>query len=216
MSRFDDLAARLVAVEAKLAVLAGYGANSDVPGSLDEIEARLTLVEVTVDHLASTKTQEHIDAIVAAPADAAPVAVEDVVALSPSADVPAAAELVCEVVQAQVEAEPVEHAEVAEVIAAAVQAVIQAEPEVVAEPEAITAAILEAVAELPAPAPEAVEAAVAAVAEVIAIVTGVEEVAPEVTEQISSAVAAESDPVLDAVEGRLDSVEAKVDALLGK
>ena len=37
MSRFDELAARLVAVEAKVAVLAGYGANSDVPGSLDEI-----------------------------------------------------------------------------------------------------------------------------------------------------------------------------------
>ena len=216
MSRFDDLAARLVAVEAKLAVLAGYGANSDVPGSLDEIEARLTLVEVTVDHLASTKTQEHIDAIVAAPADAAPVAVEDVVALSASADVPQAAEVVADVVQAQVEAEPIEHAEVADIVATAVQTVIQAEPEVVTDPVAITAAIVDAVAELPAPAPEVVEAAVAAVAEVIAIDTGVEEVAPEVTEQISSAVAAESDPVLDAVEGRLDTVEAKVDALLGK
>jgi hypothetical protein len=136
MSRFDDLAARLVAVEAKLAVLAGYGANSDVPGSLDEIEARLTLVEVTVDHLASTKTQEHIDAIVAAPADAAPVAVEEVVALSASADVPEAAAVVEDVVQAQVEAEPVEHAEVAEVIAVAVQTVIHAEPEVVTVPEA--------------------------------------------------------------------------------
>jgi hypothetical protein len=216
MSRFDELAARLVAVEAKVAVLAGYGANSDVPGSLDEIEARLGLVECTVGLLVTTKTQEHIDAIVAAPADAAPVAVEDVVALSASADVPEAAEVVADVVQAQVEAEPVEHAEVAEVIAVAVQTVVHAEPEVVTVPEAITAAILEAVAELPAPAPEAVEAAVAAVAEVIAIVTGVDEVAPEVTEQISSAVSAQADPVLDAVEGRLDTVEAKVDTLLGK
>ena len=215
MSRFDDLAARLVAVEAKLAALTGTAVNQS-PADIDELDARLSLVEAQVDALVSAKTQEHIDAIVAAPADAAPVAVEDVVALSPSADVPAAAELVWEVVQAQVEADPVEHAEVAEVIAVAVQTVIHAEPEVVTVPEAITAAILEAVAELPAPAPEAVEAAVAAVAEIIAIATGVEEVAPEVTEQISSAVAAQSDPVLDAVEGRLDTVEAKVDALLGK
>jgi len=149
--RFEDLAVRLVAVETKLATLTGVVANSDVPTALEELDARLTLVEVTVDHLVAEKTQQHIDTIVAAPADAAPVAVEDVVALSPSVDTPAAAEIVADVVASQIEADQVEHLEVAEIIAAAVFAVVVAEPEVVIDPVSITDAIVAAVADAPLP-----------------------------------------------------------------
>ena len=51
----------------------------------------------------------------------------------------------------------------------------------------------------------------AAVAEVVANATNVEEVAPEVKEQIADAVAA--DPELDALNERLTKVEEKVGTL---
>jgi len=213
--RFEDLAVRLVAVEAKLTTLTGISANSDIPTALEELDARLTLVEVTVGHLVTVQTQEHIEAIIAAPADAAPVAVEDVVALSASADVPAAADIVADVVNAQVETVAVENTEVAAIIAAAVAAVVAADPEVVTDPVAITAAITEAVAEMPAPAPEVAAEAGAAVAEIIAAATG-EVVAPEVHAEIAAAVAAKADPALDAIEERLNVAESKVNSLLGK
>jgi len=214
--RLEDLAIRLVAVEAKLASLAGYGANPDIASSLEELNARLTLVEVTVDHLVAEKTQEHIDAIVAAPADVASVAVEEVVALSPSADHAEAADIVADVVTDQHEAEPIADTQIADVVAAAVIAVVTAEPEVVVDAVAITEAIVQAVADAPAPAPEAVQAVVDAVANVIATATGVDTVAPEVIQQITQAVATPADPALDSVEARLDIAEAKVDSLLGK
>ena len=213
--RLEDLALRLVAVEAKLASLTGIAANSDVPTQLEELDARLTLIEVTVDHLIAEKTQQHIDTIVAAPADTAPVAVEDVVALSPSADHEEAAAIVADVVAEQHEAAAVEHTEIADIVAAAVVAVVAAHPEVVTDPEAITQAIVQAVAEVPAPAAEVQQQAVDAVAEIVATATGVDTVAPEVVQQIANAVVTLSDPDLDAVEARLDAVEAKVDSLLG-
>jgi hypothetical protein len=213
--RFEDLAARLVAVEAKLATLTGTTVNTDNATSIEELDARLSVVEVQVDHLIATKTQEHIEFIVAAPAGDAPVEVEDVVALSPSADVPAAADIVADVVAAQFEAEPVQHTEVADIVAAAVMAVVTAEPEVVVDTVAITAAIMEAVAEMPAPAPEVEAEVAAAVAQIIAAATG-EEVAPEVQQQVVEAVAAPADPALDVIEARLNIAEAKVDNLLGK
>jgi len=213
--RFEDLAARLVAVEAKLATLTGTSVNTDNATSVEELDARLSVVEAQVDHLIATKTQEHIEFIVAAPAGDAPVEVEDVVALSPSADVPAAADIVADVVTAQFEAEPVSHEEVADIIAAAVMAVVTAEPAVVTDPVAITEAIMEAVAEMPAPAPEVEAEVAAAVAQVIAAATG-EEVTPEVQQQVVEAVAAPADPALDVIESRLNVAEAKVDSLLGK
>ena len=213
--RFKDLAVRLVAVEAKLAALTGVHANSYIPTELEELDARLTLVEVTINHLVTVKTQEQIQAIVAAPADNAPVAVEEVVALSASSDVPAAADIVADVVTAQVETVAIENAEVAAIVAAAVAAVVAADPEVVIDPVAITAAITEAVAEMPAPAPEVAAEAGAAIAEIIAAATG-EVVTPEVHAEIAASVAAQSDPALDAIEARLNIAEAKVDSLLGK
>jgi len=217
--RFEDLAARLVSVEAKLANLTGTTVNTDNAKSVEELDARLTLVEVQVDQLIAVKTQEHVDAIIAAVAVAVEniqAAVAEVVALSPSADHAEASDVVADVVQAQLEAEPVANEEVADIVSAAVQAVIAADPEVVTDPVAITAAIMEAVADMPAPAPEFAAEVAAAVAEVIADATGVVEVAPEVHAEIVEAVATPADPVLDAFEARLNAAEAKVDTLLGK
>ena len=214
--RLEDLATRLVAVEAKLATLTGTSVNTDSVTSIDELDASLSVVEVQVDQLIAVQTQEHIDAIVSAPAGNAPVEVEDVVALSPSADHAEAADIVADVVTAQAEAEPIEHSEVADIVSAAVQAVVAAEPEVVTDPVAITAAIVDAVTDMPAPAPEVAQAAADAVAEVIATATGVEQVAPEVAQQVAEAVATPADPALDAIEARLNVAEAKVDSLLGK
>ena len=213
--RFEDLAARLVAVEAKLATLTGTAVNTDNATSVEELDARLSVVEAQVDQLIAVQTASHIDEIVAAPAGDAPVEVEDVVALSPSAYHAEAADIVADVLTAQVEAELVEHTEVADIVTAAVMAVVTAEPEVVVDTAAITAAIIDAVAEMPAPAPEMAQEVAAKIAEVIATATG-EEVAPEVHDDIFAAIATPADPALDAIEQRLNVAEAKVDSLLGK
>jgi BMFP domain-containing protein YqiC len=214
--RLEDLAARLVAVEAKLATLTGTAVNTDNATSIEELDARLSVVEVQVNQLIVEKTQSHIDAIVYSPADEAPVAVEAVVALSPSADHAEAADIVADVVAAQHEADAIINPEVADVVTAAVKAVVTAEPEVVTDPVAITEAITQAVADAPAPAPEVAEQVAAAVADVIATATGVDAVTPEVQQQIADAVATPADPRLDVIEQRLDIAEAKVDSLLGK
>ena len=213
--RLEDLAARLVAVEAKLATLTGTEVNTDYATSIEELDARLSVVEVQVDHLITEKTQSHIDAIVYSVADEAPVTVETVVALSPSADHEEAASIVGDVVAAQHEADAIVNPEVADIVKAAVIAVVTAEPEVVTDPEAITAAITAAVAEMPAPTAEAAEEVAAAVAGIVATATG-EEVDPKVHQQIVEAVAAPADPALDDIENRLNVAEAKVDSLLGK
>jgi len=212
--RLEDLAARLVSVEAKLATLTGTTVNTDSATSIDELDARLSVVEIQVDQLIAEKTEAHIDAIISAPAGDAPVEVEDVVALSASSDHAEAADIVADVVTAQYEAEPVEHSEVADIVSAAVMAVVVAEPEVVVDSVAITAAIIDAITDMPVPAPEVAQQAADAVAEVIATATGAE-VAPEVVQQIVEAVATPADPALDAIEARLDIAEAKVDSLLG-
>jgi len=214
--RLEDLATRLVSVEAKLATLTGTAVNTDSATSIDELDRRLSVVEVQVDQLIAVKTQQHVDAIVAAAAQAVEsiqAAVEEVVALSPSADHAEAADIVADVVTAQAEAPAVEHTEVADIVSAAVQAVVAAEPEVVMDPVAITAAIMEAVADMPVPAPEVAEQIAAAVAEIIAAATG-EAVAPEVHAEIVEAVATPADPALDAIEERLNAAESKVDQLV--
>jgi hypothetical protein len=212
--RLEDLAARLVAVEAKLATLTGTSVNTDNATSIEELDARLSVVEAQVDQLILEKTEKHIDAIVYSPAEEAPFEVEDVVALSPSADHAEAADIVADVVTAQYEADAIINPEVADVVAAAVAAVVTAEPEVVVDSVAITAAIVAAVADMPAPAPEMAQEVAEAVAQVIATATG-EEVAPEVHQQIVEAVSTPADPALDAIEARLNVAESKVDSLLG-
>ena len=213
--RFEDLAARLVAVEAKLATLTGTVANTDIIDDVAEFDQRLSVVEVQVDQLIALKTQEQVAVLVATPAAAATVAVEEVVLLSPSVDDAEAVLVVEDVLHAQHEAEAIDNPEVAVVVAAAVAAVVAADPEVVKDPEAVAALIKEAVAEAPVPSAEAVAATAEAVAAVVAAATGAE-VAPEVKEELAVAVAAPADPVLDGLEARLAVAEAKVDSLLGK
>jgi hypothetical protein len=213
--RLHDLAVRLAAVESKLATLTGTVANTDIIDDVAEFDQRLSVVEVQVDQLIALKTQEQVAVLVAAPAAAATVAVEEVVLLSPSVDDAEAVLVVEDVLHAQHEAEAIDNPEVAVVVAAAVAAVVAADPEVVKDPEAVAVLIKEAVAEAPVPSAEAVAATAEAVAAVVAAATGAE-VAPEVKEELAVAVAAPADPVLDALEARLAVAEAKVDSLLGK
>jgi hypothetical protein len=213
--RLHDLAVRLAAVESKLATLTGTVANTDIIDDVAEFDQRLSVVEVQVDQLIALKTQEQVAVLVAAPAAAATIAVEEVVLLSPSAEDSEAVLVVEDVLHAQHEAEAIDNPEVAVVVAAAVAAVVAADPEVVKDPEAVAVLIKEAVAEAPVPSAEAVVATAEAVAAVVAAATGAE-VAPEVKEELAVAVAAPADPVLDGLEARLAVAEAKVDSLLGK
>jgi len=213
--RLDDLAARLVIVEAKLALLTGATFKTENAASIDELDARLSIVEVQVDQLIIEKTQSHVDEIIALSVNEVSIEVEDVVALSASVNVPEAASIVEDVVLAQIEAPAIEHEEVTAVIAAAVTAVITADPSVVTDPEAITAVITEAVAEVAVPADEVHEETVDAIVQIISAATG-NNVSDEVKQQVSDAVATPSDAALDAIESRLAVAEAKVDSLLGK
>jgi tetrahydromethanopterin S-methyltransferase subunit G len=213
--RLQDLAARLVAVEAKLAILTGDTVNTDQATSIEELDTRLSVVEVHVERLITEKAQSHIDNIVYSVADEAPVTVEAVMALSPSVDHEQAATIVEDVVAAQHEADAINHPEVADVVAAAVLAVVKADPEVVIDSEAITSAITDAVAEMPALTSDAAEQAISAIANIVTVATG-EEVSSKIHQQIIEAVSAPADPVLDDIEHRLEKVEAKVDSLLGK
>ena len=213
--RLEDLAVRLVAVEAKLASLTGTSVDTINATSIEELDARLSVVEVQVDHLIAEKTQEHIENIIFAPADEAPVSVETVLSFSPSVDVPQAAAIVTDVLVAQTESDAVANPEIADIVAAAVMAVVTAEPEVVTDSVAITAAIMEAVAEMPAPEPEVAPIVAAAIADIIAAATG-EEVPSSVHEDIAEAIVTPADPALDDIEARLDVAEAKVDSLWGQ
>jgi len=218
--RLEDLAVRLVALEAKVSSLTGYGANPDIATSLEELNARLGLLECTVEMLVTNKTQEHIDAIVAASADEASVKIADVIELSPSINMPEAATIVADVVAEQHANDEILDIQIADIVSAAVMAVVTAEPEVVVDPVAITESIISAVTDAPlptsAPAPEVVQQIVDAVVDIIATATGVDTVAPEVVQQVVEAVATPADPALDAIESRLNVVESKVDSLLGK
>ena len=160
--RLEDLAARLVVVEAKLATLTGAAVNTEHAVSIEELDKRLSIVEIHVDQLIAEKAHSHIDAIISAPADEARVGVEDLVALSPSADHEEAAAIVGDVIAAQHEADAIEHPEVADIVKAAVLAVVTADPEVVTDPNAIIAAITTAVAEMPAPTEQAAKEVAAA------------------------------------------------------
>jgi hypothetical protein len=213
--RLDDLAARLVIVEAKLATLTGTTINVANATNIEDLDTRLSIVEVHVDQLLVDKTQSHIESIISTPANEAPVSVDTVVALSASADVPEAASIVTDVVQAQIEAPAVDHPAVAEIVAAAVAAVVTADPSIVTDPEAIINTITAAVAELPTPPADVAIEAADAVADVVSIAIG-EDVDNEIHQQIVEAITSPSDPALDAIEARLVAAEAKVDSLLGK
>ena len=149
--RLEDLAVRLVTLEAKVSSLTGYGANPDIATSLEELNARLGLLECTVEMLITNKTQEHIDAIVAASADEASVKIADVIALSPSVNMPEAATIVADVVAEQHANDEILDIQIADIVSAAIMAVVTAEPEVVVDPVAITESIIAAVTDAPGP-----------------------------------------------------------------
>ena len=213
--RLQELAARLVVVETKLATLTGVEPNTSSPTSVEELDSRLSVVEVQVDRLLAEKAEKRVADIVAAPADKASVSVADVVALSASSNVPQAAEIVADVVAVQMEAPAIQDPEVAAIVTTAIKAVISADPEVVADPEAIKAVIIETVAHMPAPASDAEDKVTAAIAEVVAAATG-QEVTIDVREEIRDAVITPSDSALDTIEARLIVAEEKVESLLGK
>ena len=215
--RFQLLALRLAAVEAKVATLTGSTADVVLTKDTYDFEIRLFDLETKVDELVAAKTKEQVNLIVTSEEAAAPVAVADVVALSASAGDENAESVVANVVQAQFESAAVADADVAAVIAAAVSAVVNADADVVADKEAIKEEILNAVAEATPPAD--LEAATEAVAKIIAAAQG-EEVSSEQKEEVSAAVAevvvSAEDRELDELEKRLEVVETKVETLLGK
>lgn len=193
----ESLAARLNAVEAKLATLGGPQSSGVDATSIQELDIRLSIVEKSVDELIAKPAADAAAALVSAPADQPPVPVEEVVALSPAADVPAAAAVVTDVITAQAEAEAPSSPEVAEVVAAAVEAVLTAPADVVTDPEALVKAITAAVSEAPTiEDPKIAEAAAEAVAQIIETATG-EAPKAEIVEQITEAI--EVCPVEEAV-----------------
>ena len=59
--RLEDLAARLVSVEAKLATLTGTSVTLNNATSIEELDARLSIVEVHVNQLITVKIQSQIE-----------------------------------------------------------------------------------------------------------------------------------------------------------
>ena len=216
--RLDQLATRVALLESKVNFL--MTGELTAPSSIDnvtamDIDARLTLIETTVDMLVAQKTQEVMATIATADsADGTTPSVDAIVALSPSATFPEASDIVTAVVQSQVELPAIESEIVAETVATAVTTVITAQPEVVTDSEKMVDVILDALSNQPAiAAGTEADQAVEAVSAIIASITG-EEITEEVKAQIVEAITSDSDPLLDAIETRLDAVEAKYNTLV--
>ena len=216
--RLEQLATRLSILESKVSFL--MTGEYTTPASTDnvtamDIDARLTLVETTVDMLVAQKTQEVMATIATADSsDGTTPSVDAIVALSPSATFPEASDIVNAVVQSQVELPAIESETAAAAVATAVATVVTAQPEVVTDADKMTDTILDAIADQPAvPAGTEADQAVEAVSAIIASVTG-EEITEEVKAQITEAVTSEPDSALDAIEARLDAVESKYNTLV--
>ena len=216
--RLEQLATRLSILESKVSFL--MTGEYTTPASTDnvtamDIDARLTLVETTVDMLVAQKTQEVMSSIATADSsDGTTASVDAIVALSPSATFPEASDIVSAVVQSQVELPAIESESAAAAVATAVATVVTAQPEVVTDADKMTDTILNAIADQPAvPAGTEADQAVEAVSAIIASVTG-EEVTEEVKAQIMDAVTSEPDSALDAIESRLNAVESKYNTLV--
>jgi hypothetical protein len=215
--RLNQLASRVAILESKVNFL--MTGEYVTPVSFEnvtaiDIDARLTLVETTVDMLVAQKTQEVMTTIATADSsDGTTPSVDAIVALSPSATFPEASEIVSAVVQSQVELPAIESETAAAAVATAVATVVTAQPEVVTDADKMTDAILDAIANQPAVSAEEADQAVEAVAVIISSITG-EEITEEVKAQITEAVTSEPDSTLDAIETRLNAVEAKYNTLV--
>ena len=189
-------------------------ASTDNVTAMD-IDARLTLVETTVDMLVAQKTQEVMSSIATADSsEGTTPSVDAIVALSPSATFPEASDIVSAVVQSQIELPAIESEVVAETVSTVVTTVITAQPEVVTDSEMMINTILDVLSNQPAIA-EGDEAnqAIDAVSAIISNIIG-EEISEEVKAQIVDAITSDSDPLLDAIEARLDAVESKYNTLV--
>ena len=216
--RLEQLATRLSILESKVSFL--MTGEYTTPASTDnvtamDIDARLTLVETTVDMLVAQKTQEVMSSIATADSsEGTTPSVDAIVALSPSATFPEASDIVSAVVQSQIELPAIESEVVAETVSTVVTTVITAQPEVVTDSEIMINTILDVLSNQPAIA-EGDEAnqAIDAVSAIISNIIG-EEISEEVKAQIVDAITSDSDPLLDAIEARLDAVESKYNTLV--
>jgi tetrahydromethanopterin S-methyltransferase subunit G len=210
--RLDELASRLIILESKVNYLStGVYDVLPVASDINELNARLTMLEATVDMLVAEKTNEVMSTI--ASTEGTTPDVDVIVSLSPSATFPEASEIVTAIVQAQVELPAIESEAVAGAVATAITAVVTAQPEVVTEPSDMTDAILVALTDYQAEFDETeIVSAVEMVSEIISN-AGVE-ITEEIKEQIAIAIGAQPDPALDAIEARLDAVEAKYSSLV--
>jgi hypothetical protein len=216
--RLEQLATRLSILESKVSFL--MTGEYTTPASTDnvtamDIDARLTLVETTVDMLVAQKTQEVMSSIATADSsEGTTPSVDAIIALSPSATFPEASDIVSAVVQSQIELPAIESEVVAETVSTVVTTVITAQPEVVTDSEMMINTILDVLSNQPAIA-EGDEAnqAIDAVSTIISNIIG-EEISEEVKAQIVDAITSDSDPLLDAIEARLDVVESKYNTLV--
>jgi len=216
--RLEQLATRLSILESKVSFL--MTGEYTTPASTDnvtamDIDARLTLVETTVDMLVAQKTQEVMSSIATADSsEGTTPSVDAIVALSPSATFPEASDIVSAVVQSQIELPAIESEVVAETVSTVVTTVITAQPEVVTDSEMMINTILDVLSNQPAIV-EGDEAnqAIDAVSAIISNIIG-EEISEEVKAQIVDAITSDSDPLLDAIEARLDAVESKYNTLV--
>jgi hypothetical protein len=216
--RLEQLATRLSILESKVSFL--MTGEYTTPASTDnvtamDIDARLTLVETTVDMLVAQKTQEVMSSIATSDSsEGTTPSVDAIVALSPSATFPEASDIVSAVVQSQIELPAIESEVVAETVSTVVTTVITAQPEVVTDSEMMINTILDVLSNQPAIA-EGDEAnqAIDAVSAIISNIIG-EEISEEVKAQIVDAITSDSDPLLDAIEARLDAVESKYNTLV--
>jgi len=216
--RLEQLATRLSILESKVSFL--MTGEYTTPASTDnvtamDIDARLTLVETTVDMLVAQKTQEVMSSIATADSsEGTTPSVDAIVALSPSATFPEASDIVSAVVQSQIELPAIESEVVAETVSTVVATVVTAQPEVVTDSEMMINTILDVLSNQPAIA-EGDEAnqAIDAVSAIISNIIG-EEISEEVKAQIVDAITSDSDPLLDAIEARLDAVESKYNTLV--
>jgi len=152
---------------------------------------------------------------VAVNTEAVDVVVNNIVANSPSANVPAAADIVSSVVKAVVIAEPETNPAIVDAISTAIAVVVNAEPEVVQDPIAITAAITEAIRNLGPSDSDVIQLEIASIVNnIVANATNVKEVTPEIKTMVLEAVAA--DPVINMELDELDERLTKIEEMLNR
>ena len=213
--RLEQLATRIALLESKVNFLiTGELTPVSVDGiTVETIDARLSLVEITVDMLLVQKTKEVMISVASSEATEAP-SVEAIVALSPSATFPEASEIVAAVIESQIQLPAIESDAVTATVATAITTILTAEAEVVTDSAKMIETILDALTNQPAIADGTdAEQAIEAVSAIIASLTG-EEITEEIKAQIVDAIVSDSDPLLDSIETRLDIVEAKYNTLV--